>query len=130
MRSRLWSLIPSTLALAFLLAVKNPAHNEEPPINPAPQQGVEVQARGPIHEAYAEPTEMRPQPSVIEPKQPPEPIDEIPSDQKPASDDAVWMPGYWSWDEDQKDFLWISGFWRVPPPNRQWVSGHWQQVEN
>ena len=28
-----------------------------------------------------------------------------------------------------KNFLWVSGIWRVPPPGRQWVPGHWDQVE-
>jgi hypothetical protein len=39
------------------------------------------------------------------------------------------MPGYWAWDDDQSDFLWISGFWRAPPPGRRWMPGHWQEVE-
>src|SRR5206468_12301606 len=36
--------------------------------------------------------------------------------------------GYWSWDDDKQDYLWVSGFWRVPPPNRNWVPGSWRTV--
>jgi hypothetical protein len=90
---------------------------------------VEVQARGPVHEAYAEPSEVHPEPSLVVPKQPPDLIDEVPPDQKPEGDNVVWIGGYWSWDDDRQDFLWVSGFWRVPPPHHQWVPGNWQQVE-
>jgi hypothetical protein len=94
----------------------------------ASADGVEVLARGQVHEAYAEPVSAQPKPSVVVPKQPPEPIEELPPDQKPDGDNVQWIPGYWAWDEDTTDFIWISGFWRVPPPDRRWLPGHWQQV--
>jgi WXXGXW repeat (2 copies) len=127
MKTYIWSLA-GTLGLGVLLAAQGLAQSDEPPPDPTPQ-GVEVQARGPVHEAYAEPTETRPLPSLVVTKQPPDPIDELPPDEKPAGDNVVWIPGYWGWDEEGQDFLWVSGCWRVPPPNRQWVPGHWQQVE-
>jgi hypothetical protein len=117
------------LGIAALLTVKGPAQKDEPPPDPTPREGVEVEARGPVHEAYAEPSESRPEPTIVAPKQPPDPINEIPPDQKPADEHVVWIPGYWGWDDDAKDYLWISGFWRVAPPKRQWVPGNWQQVE-
>jgi hypothetical protein len=40
-----------------------------------------------------------------------------------------WIGGYWAWDGDRQDFLWVSGVWRVPPPGRQWVPGYWNQVD-
>jgi hypothetical protein len=92
-------------------------------------EGVEVMARGPVHEAYAAPTEARPQASPLVAKQPPAPIEELPPDQKPEGDNVQWIPGYWAWDQDQGDYVWVSGFWRTPPPGRQWVPGNWQQVE-
>ena len=55
-------------------------------------------------------------PGAVVPKQPPDPIPEVPPDQKPEAENAQWLPGYWAWDEDRKDFIWVSGFWRVPPP--------------
>ena len=73
---------------------------------------VEVLARGPIHEAYAEPSEREPAPTPVIPKEPPKAIEELPPDQKPEGDNVLWLPGYWAWDEDKKDHIWISGFWR------------------
>jgi hypothetical protein len=28
-----------------------------------------------------------------------------------------------AWDDDSEEYIWVSGIWRVPPPNRQWVPG-------
>jgi hypothetical protein len=97
--------------------------------DPKPPDGVEVQARGPVHEAFAEPVQARPEPSVVVSKQPPAPIEEAPPEEKPAGDHVVWIPGYWGWDDEQKDYLWVSGFWRVPPPNQQWTPGVWHEVD-
>jgi hypothetical protein len=89
---------------------------------------VEVLARGPVHEAYAEPTEREPLPSPIINKEPPKLIEELPPDQKPEGDNVQWIPGYWSYDEDRKDYLWVSGFWRIAPPGRSWVPGSWRRA--
>jgi hypothetical protein len=91
--------------------------------------GAEVQARGPVHEAYAEPSDPQPQPSIVVTKEPPTPIEETPAEQKPEGDDVQWIPGYWAWDDESNDFLWVSGFWREPPPGRRWVPGSWQTVD-
>ena len=95
----------------------------------APPPGVDVQARGPVHEAYAEPADVRPEPGPVVPQQPPDPVAEMPPDQKPAGDNVAWIPGYWSWDNEASTFTWVSGFWRTPPPGRTWTPGHWQQVD-
>src|SRR4051812_5164203 len=89
---------------------------------------VEVLAKGPVHEAYAEPSEREPVATPPIAKEPPKPVEELPPDQKPEGDNVHWLPGYWSWDEDKKDFLWISGFWRIAPPGRSWVPGSWRKV--
>ena len=125
MKPRSWTLVVGMLCLAALLAAKASAQKDEP----ATREGVEVLSRGPVHEAFATPSEARPLPSDVVPKKPPDPIEELPPDEKPADDQVLWIPGYWGWDDDQKDYLWVSGFWRVPPPNRQWVPGSWQQVD-
>src|SRR5579862_6827883 len=127
MKPRIWAILPATLGVVLLLAVRTPAREDQPPPDPTPQDGVDVQARGPVHEAFAEPTDSRPQPSVTASIQPPAAIDEVPPEQKPEGDGVQWIPGYWQWDDDHKDFLWVSGFWRVPPPNRQWVPGSWRE---
>ena len=87
--------------------------------------GAEVLTRGPVHEAFAQPASTGAASTLIVPKKPPEAIDEIPPDSKPAGENAVWISGYWGWDDDRKDFLWVSGVWRVPPPNQRWVAGYW-----
>ncbi len=91
-------------------------------------QGVEILARGPVHEAFAEPVDAKPAPFPMVSKQPPNPIPETPPDQKPEGNNVQWIPGYFAWDDERSDFIWISGFWRVPPPSRQWIPGHWQKV--
>src|SRR5262245_52140549 len=94
---------------------------------PALPDGVEALARGPVHEAYASTAEQTTAPPTV-PKQPPEPIEELPPDQKPEGDNVQWMPGYWHWDEEAEQFIWISGFWRAVPPGRVWVPGSWREV--
>jgi len=85
--------------------------------------------RGPIHEAFAEPLVYAPQPTPVLTKRPPDPIEELPPDQKPEGENVEWIPGYWAWDESLNDYLWISGVWRAIPPGRQWVPGYWNEVE-
>lgn len=92
------------------------------------QVGVEVQARGPIHEAFASLT-GDPTPTKGVGKQPPAPLDEVPPDERPDGD-VVWISGYWAWDEDRDDFIWVSGLWRTVPPGKQWVAGYWREGES
>jgi hypothetical protein len=67
-------------------------------------------------------------PTAVVTKQPPEPVEEVPPEVKPEGN-AIWAPGYWAWDDDQQDFIWVSGAWRVMPPNSQWVPGYWTQPD-
>ena len=76
----------------------------------AAEEGMDVLTYGPIHEAFAETVEFDPEPGIIVPKAPPDAIHEIPPDQKPESD-VEWIPGYWAWDGDRTDFIWVSGIW-------------------
>src|SRR5580765_2073951 len=98
------------------------------PFAVAQNEGVEPLARGPIHEAYATPVDGQPAPGRTIDREPPAPIEEVPADQKPAGDSVIWMPGYFAFDDAKDDFVWVSGFWRVPPPGRSWVPGSWRQV--
>jgi hypothetical protein len=127
MRIYFLSCLFGVLGLGGVFLAGSPAPGDEPP--PPPPQGVDVQARGPVHEAYAEPVDTNPQPGPLIAKSPPSPIEELPPDQKPEGDNVQWIPGYWSWDSVQNDHVWVSGFWRVPPPDRQWVPGNWQEVQ-
>lgn len=58
-------------------------------------------------------------------KQPPAPKVESPPEQ--PSREMVWIPGYWHWDRDAREFKWVCGIWRLPPENRSWVDGYWKQ---
>jgi hypothetical protein len=95
----------------------------------APQTGVQPQGRGPVHEAFAAPATGVSAPGPIAPRKPPEPLEEMPAAEKPEGDDVQWIPGYYAWDDEAKNFIWVTGIWRVPPPGRQWVPGHWTQVQ-
>jgi hypothetical protein len=105
-----------------------PPPNAQPaqPGQPDPNDP-EVLARGPVHEAFAATAEP-PAASPLVPQRPPEPIEELPPEEKPDGDDVQWIPGYWHWDDDADRFIWISGFWRVPPPGRVWVAGSWREA--
>ena len=96
-----------------------------PPESAGAEKGVEVLVRGPVHEAFAGTVTYDPQPGIIIPKMPPEAIEELPPNLKPEGDNVTWIPGYWTWDEDRTDFLWVSGIWRAVPPGRQWLPGYW-----
>jgi hypothetical protein len=93
---------------------------------PQPPAGVEVQTRGPVHEAFASPTNEA-QPSPIVQQQPPAPLDEMPPEEKPEGA-AVWIGGYYQFDNETNNYLWVSGCWRVRPAGREWVPGYWRDA--
>jgi hypothetical protein len=95
------------------------------PVPADAEQGVQVLTRGPVHEAFAETVTYDPQPGVVVPKAPPAAIEEVPPEQRLEGANVAWIPGYWGWDDERKDFLWVSGIWRDLPPDRQWVPGYW-----
>jgi len=86
---------------------------------------IEILGHGPIHEAFAQPASPILEATIIVQKQPPAPVEELPPDVKPEGDHVVWIPGYWAFDSERNDFIWVSGFWRNVPPNRVWVAGYW-----
>jgi hypothetical protein len=92
------------------------------------EKGVDVLTHGPIHEAFAETVVYDPEAGIVVPKAPPDLINEIPPEQKPKGN-VQWIPGYWAWDDDRNDFIWVSGIWRVVPPNRQWIPGYWTRSQ-
>src|SRR5262249_8949660 len=92
------------------------------------QEGVEAQARGPVHEAFAEASDAVASPGVVVTKPPPEPVEETPPEEKPAGHNLVWLPRYWGRDEGAADSVWTGGFWRAGPPGRTWVPGEWTKV--
>ena len=52
----------------------------------------------------------------------------MPPDRRPEGDNVTWIPGYWAWDDERSDFLWVSGTWRALPPGRAWMAGYWAKT--
>jgi hypothetical protein len=128
MTRRALALLTITLTLAALCGTGSPVFSGPDAL--AGDSDIAVQARGPVHEAYAQPFDAAPQPGPMVPKGPPEPVPEMPPDQKPEGDNVQWVPGYWGWDGDRKDYVWVSGFWRAAPPDRKWVAGYWSRTDD
>ncbi|MDR3457688.1 MAG: hypothetical protein P4N60_09595 [Verrucomicrobiae bacterium] len=87
--------------------------------------GATVLTRGPVHEAFAGVVTFNPEPGIVVAKAPPEAIEELPPTERPEGDNVTWIPGYWAWDDERNDYLWVSGTWRALPPGRAWMAGYW-----
>jgi hypothetical protein len=79
---------------------------------------------GPLHESFLSPRKDR-EPLRIAKSPPPAVIERPALD--PPNARAVWIEGYWEWDAGRKDFVWVTGSWRVPPPGKIWVNGFWKR---
>ena len=100
-----------------------------PGVPPVPsQEQPEVLTRGPVHEAFAQPMAAQNQPGVVVAGQPPANVTETPPAERPAGGTSIWVPGYWSWDSERSNFIWVSGCWRVAPPRMTWVPGYWART--
>jgi hypothetical protein len=97
---------------------------------PSGKDGIEVLTHGPVHEAFAQPGSGKLGATITVEKKPPEPIEELPPDQKPEGDNVVWISGYWAWDDDRDGFIWVSGFWRQVPHDKEWVPGYWDDEDD
>ncbi len=89
-----------------------------------------VLLRGPVHEALAEQFARGVIPELLTTREPPERLRELPPEHQPEGIRIVWIPGYWAWDDEVEEFLWVSGLWRTAPPNHRWVPGAWVQDTN
>ncbi len=39
---------------------------------------------------------------------------------------SIWMPGYWSWSNDEASYFWVPGTWVLAPrPGELWTPGYW-----
>jgi hypothetical protein len=128
-----WCAVGTLLALGFSFGLNKTLLAQ--PATPAPtapavaEDGVQVLTRGPVHEAFAETVTFDPEPGIVVPKEPPAAIEEVPPEQRLEGANVAWIPGYWGWDDERNDFLWVSGIWRDLPPGRQWVPGYWGKSE-
>ena len=77
----------------------------------------------PPHEAIVTPPKDR-TPEYAD-KVPPPKIAERPGEAAP-NPNALWIQGYWDWDSTRKEFVWVTGTWRVPLPGKFWVDGFWR----
>ena len=126
--SKLAALEMVTMTLLSVLGSLRPLEAQETTVTAA-DESTEVLTRGPIHEAFAEQYNVDPTPGITVAKRPPEPITEVPPEQVPEGENVVWIPGYWAWDDEAERHLWISGLWRVLPPDQRWVPGYWAEVD-
>ena len=94
----------------------------------AANSNVEILTRGPVHEAFATQFQANAVPGIKLEKSPPNPIEEIPPSVRPAGNNIQWLPGYWGWDAEAKDYLWVSGTYRNAPAGQRWVPGYWNPV--
>jgi hypothetical protein len=130
MRKRIYLLAFAALAASAAVPATSLGQAGPPPADPASSvpPGIEVQARGPVHEAFAQPVSTQPEPSPVVPQAPPEPVPEEPPDQRPEGDNVQWIGGYWAWDADRNEFIWVSGTYRNVPPGQRWVPGYWENT--
>ena len=104
---------------------RDAAHAQESLLPVRELEGEPVQ-RGPIHEAFASPVQQAPQPRQVVRKAPPANVEEIPPELGADSTNMDWIPGYWAWDEQANQYVWVSGVWRKIPKGRSWVPGRWE----
>ena len=109
-----WRLVAALAALGINLGLHNAIAAQVGPADAG--EGVQVLTRGPVHEAFAKTVTFDPEPGIVVPKAPPAAIEELPPDQRPEGANVMWIPGYWGWDDERSDFLWVSGVWRALPP--------------
>lgn len=128
-RLGLGACVAASIVLSSLAQDPPPPPMDDPPREALSQDDVEVLTRGPVHEAFAEPLSNEPEPGLVVTQKPPDDISEVAPDFKPEGDDVVWIPGYWAWDDDRDNFLWVSGIWRKLPPGRRWVPGYWLEAQ-
>lgn len=102
---------------------------ENPPPIPAEEQP-EALTQGPVHESFAEPVDTNPEEQgLVTPTAPPANIQETPPGERPEGDHVLWVPGYWAWESERKTHIWVSGCWRVAPPQTSWVPGYWVRID-
>jgi hypothetical protein len=118
-----WCVVSTLLVLSSNFGLNKALFAQ--PASANAEEGVQVLTRGPVHEAFAETVTYDPEPGVVTLKAPPPAIEEVPPEHRPEGAHVAWIPGYWGWDDERNDYLWVSGIWRSVPPGRQWVPGYW-----
>jgi hypothetical protein len=138
-RSRIVSgLLPMWLGVAMLCGSAwgqstptPPPPEPQPPALDGPTTGAE--ALPPADAPRTVPSAAAPAPGdpavagrVYAPKAPPSPIIERPSGVRPDRN-ARWIAGYWDWDTERDEYVWVGGSWQIPPAGSIWVAGRWDR---
>jgi hypothetical protein len=64
---------------------------------------------------------------AVPPAPPPPPTTEVVS--APPAPNALWVPGYWSFDGYR--YAWRAGHWEIPPPTAHaYIAAHWETRGN
>jgi hypothetical protein len=122
-----WRMYYTAAAVGITIGMNHQVVAQQP--QSANEDGIEILTRGPVHEAFAETISFDPEPGMLIATAPPEPIEELAPDQRPEGANVTWIPGYWGWDDERNDFVWVSGIWRALPPGRQWIPGYWGKAQ-
>src|SRR5688572_21929692 len=105
---RTLSVLVGGLALAFGSLSPNAPSATSVPASVSPEApGLQIETRGPVHEAFAQPHELNAEPNPPVPKAPPPGVQEEAPEQRPEGDNVQWLPGYWAWDADRNEYIWI-----------------------
>ena len=128
--SMLWTVVITCVAVASFDLSSARAYQLPmlPSINSSQGRDVVQMNRGPLHEAFAQPYELRTDPTLVIDRRPPEPVLETPPREIPLDQSFRWIPGYWGWEPAEQDFVWVSGIWRRAPEEMVWTPGSWQQT--
>jgi hypothetical protein len=129
-----------TTVLLASLTFATSGRSQEPEPLPLPQSGakpkpessdsrVTVIEKAPIHEGFAQPGAQIRGKGMTAPKAPPLPVNEIPPEPKPEGASMKWIPGYWAWDAERTDFIWVCGCYRNTPSERTWEPGRWKETK-
>jgi WXXGXW repeat (2 copies) len=103
-------------------ALEQPAVSEE-------NLGYRALEQGPVHEAFAAPVSTDPSAGTrVFDQPPPKPINEQPPETESSVAGMKWIPGYWAWNDEGKDYVWVSGLWRKVPQGRIWTPGYWSET--
>lgn len=143
MPSKTWpilgGLLIGFLATGLTARAQAPSEGDSTPAPPDPQapptlsaprtdQKPEVPETAPIaRPAPADEVtvpEVAPPAQVYAPNEPPPPVAERRSRERPDAG-AVWTPGFWEWDPADGRFVWVAGSWQVPPSGMVWQPGRW-----
>jgi WXXGXW repeat (2 copies) len=101
------------------------------PTVPDENLGYQALEQGPVHEAFAAPVSTDPtQGTRVLDKPPPQPINEQPPEAGANIAGMKWIPGYWAWNDEVSDYVWVSGLWRRVPQGRNWTPGFWSVTQS